>query len=240
MDQLPAAPPKVVYNNGQLSIAAQNATLGDILREVHKVTGATIDVPPAGANERVIVQLGPGSPRSVLATLLNGTSFNYVMLGSPADPAAVSEVMLTSRPSSGAAGGEFQTAVNNPPVNQPPNAFQQMQPQQFVPGRPMPAFRNRPPGAAQPAASDDDSADDADDADDKDDEADQAQPQPPAQPGGMVQPNMGQPQNDSSDAEGGQPNAGPKTPEQILQMIRDGQRQQPPGVPPQQQQPPQD
>ena len=234
MDQLPAAPPSVVYNNGQLSIAAQNATLGDILREVHKVTGATIDVPPAGANERVVVSLGPGSPRSVLASLLNGSSFNYVMLGSPADPAAVSEVMLSSRPSG--AGGEIQTAVNNPPVAQTPVAFQQMQQQQFVPGRPLPAFRNRPPGSTpQPAASDDDSADDSDADDDKDDDSDQAQPQQAAPPGGMGVP---QAQNDSSD-EGNQPNAGPKTPEQILEMIRNGQRPQPPGMP-QQQQPPQD
>jgi hypothetical protein len=237
MDQLPAAPPKVVFNNGQLSIAAQNATLGDILREVHKVTGATIDIPPAGANDRVVVALGPGSPRSVLASLLNGTSFNYVMLGSPSDPAAVSEVMLSSRPSG--PGGEVQTAVNNPPVVQTPAAFQPMQPQQFVPGRPLPAFRNRPPGATpQPAASDDDSADDSDDDADKDDDADQAQPQQPAPPGGMVQPNLGQAQNESSD-EGNQPNAGPKTPEQILEMIRNGQRPQPPGMAPQQQ-PPQD
>jgi len=242
MDQLPAAPPKVVYNNGQLSIAAQNATLGDILREVHKVTGATIDTPPAGANERVVVQLGPGSPRSVLATLLNGTSFNYVMLGSPSDPTTVSEVMLSSRPSSGGAGGEVQTAVNNAPIAQTPNVFQQMQQQQpFAPGRPLPAFRNRPPGAnPQPGASDDDSADDSDaDADDKDDDSDQAQPQQPGQPGGMIQPNLGQPQGDNSQDQGNQPNAGPKTPEQILQMIRDGQRPQPPGMAPQQQ-PPQD
>ncbi len=236
MDQLPAAPPKVLYNNGQLSIAAQNATLGDILREVHKVTGATIDVPPAGANERVVVALGPGSPRSVLATLLNGTSFNYVMLGSPSDPAAVSEVMLTSRPSG--AGGTFQTAVNNPPVPQTPTPFEQMQQQQFVPGRALPAFRNRQPGAnPQPAAADDDSADDSDDsADDKDDDADQAQPQP-APPGGMVQPNL-QPQMATAVTRAISLTAGPRTPEQILQMIRNGQR--PPGAMPQPQQPPQD
>ena len=86
MDQIPAAAPRVTYENGLLSITAQNATLGDILREVRKLTGATIDVPPAGANERVVVQLGPGAPRDVLATLLNGTSFNYVMLGSASDP----------------------------------------------------------------------------------------------------------------------------------------------------------
>lgn len=228
MDQLPAAPPTVSYENGMLSIAAQNATLGEILQNVRKLTGATIDVPPAGANERVVAQLGPGAPRDVLAALLNGTSFNYVMLGSPADPRSVATVVLTSRP-----GGPVQTAANTSVA--PPTAFQQEQTP--MASRPMPPnFRG--PGFApppQPVASDDEKEDDAD-ADDKDDDADQAQPQQQVQP---MQPTLGQ-QPDNQD-QGGQPNAGPKTPEQILQMIRDGQRPTPPGIPPnQQQQPPEE
>jgi hypothetical protein len=223
MDQLPAAAPKVTYENGLLSITAQNATLGEILRNVRQLTGATIDVPATGANERVVVQLGPGAPRDVLAALLNGTSFNYVMLGSASDPKSVASVVLTSRPG----GGEVQTAVNT--VVEGPTPFQQQQTP--MPSHPMPpAFRG--PGFAQPpqpVAADDD-ADDSSDADDKDDDSDQ--PQQQVQP---VQPTLGQADNQD---QGGQPNAGPKTPEQILQMIREGQRPVPPGVPPQQQQPP--
>jgi hypothetical protein len=49
MDQLPAAAPKIKYENGLLTIGAQNATLADILHEVRKLTGATIDIPPASA-----------------------------------------------------------------------------------------------------------------------------------------------------------------------------------------------
>jgi hypothetical protein len=228
MDQIPAAAPKVSYENGLLTIGAQNATLGEILQNVRQLTGATIDVPPAGANERVVVQLGPGAPRDVLAALLNGTSFNYVMLGSPSDPRSVSSVVLTSRP-----GGAVQTAVNT--AIEAPTPFQQEQTP--VPSHPMPPnFRG--PGFApppQPVAADDDKDDDAD-ADDKDDDADQPQPQQ-VQP---MQPTLGQQQPDNPD-QGGQPNAGPKTPEQILQMIRDGQRPVPPGMPPnQQQQPPEE
>jgi hypothetical protein len=228
MDQMPAAAPKVTYENGMLSIAAQNATLGEILRNVRQLTGATIDVPPAGANERVVVQLGPGAPRDVLAALLNGTSFNYVMLGSASDPRSVASVVLTSRP-----GGEVQTAATT--VIEGPTPFQQQQ--MPMPSHPMPPnFRGggfaQPP---QPVASDDD-ADDSSDADDKDDDSDQ--PQQQVQP---AQPILGQ--GDNQD-QGGQPNSGPKTPEQILQMIRDGQRPLPPGVPPnqqqQQQQPPEE
>lgn len=230
MDQLPAAPPRVTYADGLLSIGAQNATLADVLKEVRRVTGATIDIPPAGANERIVVQLGPGTPRDVLAMLLNGTSFNYVMLGTASNPAAVSELVLTSRPS---AGGGIQTAANMPaPVVDTPTPFQQQQapvpggfrmPQQMRRGPGM--DQNQPPHAAA-AAADDDSSDDSD-ADDKDDDDSD-------QPAQAVQPNL---QQSSDSDQGNQPNAGPKTPEQILQMLRDRQQ---PGALQQPQQPPQD
>lgn len=237
MDQMPAAAPKVTYENGLLSIGAQNATLGDILREVHRLTGASIDIPPAGANDRVVVQLGPGAPRDVLATLLNGTSFNYVLLGSASSPTSIASVTLTSRPTAG--GGVVQTAVNTAPM-EAPTPFQQMQAQrQGVPpmaGRP--SFRNGPALVGeqgqqpQPVVAADDESDDSDNADDKDDDSDQGQQQQVAP---MVQPGMGAQPDNSQDQ--GQPNAGPKTPEQILQMIRDGQRPGPPGIQPPNQQP---
>jgi hypothetical protein len=88
-----------------LTIVAQNSSLGDILREVHKTTGAVIDV-PATASERVVGQIGPGPAREVLATLLNGTSFNYVLVGSMSDPTTLASVILTTRTAGG--GGAVQ------------------------------------------------------------------------------------------------------------------------------------
>ncbi|MGO9636908.1 MAG: hypothetical protein ACLPSO_03090, partial [Terracidiphilus sp.] len=100
MDKLPTTPARVSYQNGLLAISAQNSTLGDILREVHRLTGASIDIPQgSAANERVVTSLGPGAPRDVLAGLLNGSSFNYVMLGSSSDPGAVASILLTAKPS---------------------------------------------------------------------------------------------------------------------------------------------
>ena len=64
LDQLPAAPPQVNYQDGRLTIVAQNSTLGDILREVRKRTGASIEVPPS-ATERVVARLGPAPARDV-------------------------------------------------------------------------------------------------------------------------------------------------------------------------------
>lgn len=95
-EQRPATQPTVIFENGKLTIIANNATLGDILTIVGQKTGAVIDV-PGEASERVVSQLGPGLPRDVVASLLNGSHFNYVLLGSEADVNAVSRVVLTAK-----------------------------------------------------------------------------------------------------------------------------------------------
>jgi hypothetical protein len=224
MDQLPAMPAKVGYQGGLLTIAAQNSTLGEILRDVRKLTGASIDIPPGSGGERVVAYLGPGAPRDVLAALLNGTSLNYVMLGSSSNPTMISSVLLSLKPST---TGGAQTAANlyqSNPGAVPPNRFPEPQPfnRQLVAPQ---------PGNVQPAIAeaDDSAQDDAqDNTDNADDNADN-QAQPPDQPemnGGDA---AGQPDPN-------QPNAGPKTPEQILEMLR---RQQPPGAVVYPQQPPQ-
>jgi hypothetical protein len=87
------------------------------------------------------------------------------------------------------------------------------------------------PGTAVAAQADDSKDDDQDTAEDNAD--DQAQPGQPVQPDAAA---AGQ-----QPADANQPNAGPKTPEQILEMLRKTQQQQPGGVvtnpppPPQQQ-----
>src|SRR5438132_8146834 len=82
LDSIPAVAPQVSYQDGQLTIVAPNSTLADILRAVRKQTAAEIEI-PANANERVVTHLGPGPARQVVAQLLNGSRFNYVLLGSP-------------------------------------------------------------------------------------------------------------------------------------------------------------
>ena len=202
MDQIPATPAKVSYEGGLLAISAHNSTLSEILRDVRKLTGASIEI-PQGASERVVADLGPGAPRDVLALLLNGTSFNYVMLGSNSDPKAVSSVILMLKPSAAelaASSNQGATANRVPPV-QPLN-------------RPL---AGRGPVSAQTANAQDDDKDDEDNADDSADNQAQPQPVQPVQPSAQDQ--QGQ------QAEQGQPNAGPKTPEQILEELRKQQQQ---------------
>jgi hypothetical protein len=80
----PASPgPIVAYNDGALAVAADNATLGDILAGVQKSTGAIIDAPLL--EERVSVQILPGAPVRVIGDLLAGMQLNYVILGGTSD-----------------------------------------------------------------------------------------------------------------------------------------------------------
>jgi hypothetical protein len=221
MDQIPPTPAKVTFQDGLLEISAQNATLGEILRNVRKITGAVIDIPPGsnGANERVVTHLGPGAPRDVLAKLLNGSSFDYVMVGSSSDPAAVSSVILMLKPS---ASGETHTAANvlqNNGQPMPPNRF------------PVPQPFNPQAVNAQPATADANENKDDDQENAPEENADEQTQPEVTEPNTQVQ--QQQPQDPN------QPNAGPRTPEQILEMLR---RQQQPGsavVPPPQQPPPQ-
>jgi hypothetical protein len=79
-----------------LTIVAPNSTLGDILRCVRKHTAADIDI-PATASERVATRLGPGPAREIVAELLNGSHFNYVLLGSPENANVLVRVVLVAK-----------------------------------------------------------------------------------------------------------------------------------------------
>src|SRR6201997_1267324 len=120
LDSIGAVPPQVSFQNNQLTIVAPNSTLADILRAVRKQTGAEIDIPPAP--ERVVTHLGPGPARAIVAELLNGSRFNYVLLGSPADQTVLTRVVLVAKSgpdvAPGPAGANPQPAMaqaNNAP-----------------------------------------------------------------------------------------------------------------------------
>lgn len=155
LDSIAAVPPQVTFEHNELTIVAPNSTLADILRAVHKSTGADIDVP--AAPERVVTRLGPGPARDVLADLLNGSRFNYVLLGAPGDQSALTRVVLVAK------GANESVTPNQPPAPQPGMA--QMSPTQ-----------QQPAEANPPDANDQGMVDDSNNV--VDDNADQ---QPPAE-----------------------------------------------------------
>jgi len=125
LDAIPAVAPQINYQNGLLTIVAPNSTLGDILRAVRKQTAADIEIPTT-ASERVVTRLGPGPAREVVAELLNGSHFNYILLGSPENANLLVRVVLVAKtgpdnpPSPGdAAKGAPQPAIAAIPAAEP-------------------------------------------------------------------------------------------------------------------------
>jgi AMIN domain len=113
-------PPNIRFTNGLLSIEAENSVLTDILFEVGAKTGAEIQMPPwsDAGRERVVAKLGPGNPRDVIAALLHGSSFNYVIVESPQ---GLQQLILSPKTDwPGPQGGGEQAAQQG--GDQPPTA----------------------------------------------------------------------------------------------------------------------
>jgi hypothetical protein len=75
----PPAPATVTAHTNELTVKADNSSLTQILHQVSSATGMRLD--GLGGDERVFGSFGPGAPREVLTALLNGTSYNVVMIG---------------------------------------------------------------------------------------------------------------------------------------------------------------
>jgi hypothetical protein len=95
-EELPAGAPRVTYLNGRLSVDSNNSTLDQILKAIGAETGAEIEALPNTSGERVAAHLA-GPPRKVIAALLDGANFGYVIQSSASDPDAVVRVVLTNQ-----------------------------------------------------------------------------------------------------------------------------------------------
>lgn len=115
-EQMPPAAPQVAWDGEQLTIASDNSTLADILVAVRELTGADIDIPSGASAERVAARLGPGPAREILASLLGGTDFNYVIQAADNNPLGLQSIVLTPRSRTGTPGGKaaIMTAMQRP------------------------------------------------------------------------------------------------------------------------------
>jgi hypothetical protein len=91
----------VSFKDGLLAIRSNKASLSEVLYAVHRRTGADIVVPAGTEQEQVAADIGPGPPAEVLAHLLNGSRFNFLILNSASDPRLLDRVILSPR------GGEL-------------------------------------------------------------------------------------------------------------------------------------
>ena len=71
----------VEYHAGLLSVVAENAELGKLMRLIGSRTGAQIEVSPDVATELVMAHLEPASPNEVLTALLDSSHLTYIMIG---------------------------------------------------------------------------------------------------------------------------------------------------------------
>jgi hypothetical protein len=147
----PVEPPKppvtVAFQNGLLTIHADKASLVDVLDAVHRQTGTQVSVPPGAGQEPVFADIGPAAPRDALNKLLNGSSYNFILVGSSSDPKVVDRVVLSSK------GSNIVMEVGNHPANtasEPPSP-----PDQTFGASPPPAVTNaednQPPTDEMPA-----------------------------------------------------------------------------------------
>jgi hypothetical protein len=91
--QLPPRPAHVAYTSGTLSVAADNSSLNQILREISRTTG--IKITGGVTDERVFGQYGPDATAKVLAALLDGTGSNMLLVQSDGD--TPQQLILTAR-----------------------------------------------------------------------------------------------------------------------------------------------
>ena len=124
----------VGVHSNLLSIRAQGATLAEVLYEVHRRTGADIAIPAGAEQERVVVNLPPAPGRDTIASLLNGSRFNYIVLGADTDPGGFRNILLSVKE-----GGSSGVFVHNdaPPPGVPPQPVAQepaLDPSQLDPG----------------------------------------------------------------------------------------------------------
>jgi hypothetical protein len=146
--QRPPQRAQVTYADGELSVAADNASLNQILRQIATDTG--IKITGSVADERVFGQYGPDSPAQVLAALLDGTGSNMILVHHD-DGAALSELILTPRQGGPTPPGPNTAAFNNRSEPEEPSSQAVQPPRRAVPeGNPVipPANPGTPNGAA--------------------------------------------------------------------------------------------
>jgi len=93
----PKPPLQVSFLNGMLAIHSDKATLSEVLYAVQQRTGAEVSIAAGAEQERVVADIGPAPSAEVLAKLLNGSRFNFLILSAASDPRQLDRVILSPR-----------------------------------------------------------------------------------------------------------------------------------------------
>jgi len=147
---VPVSPPprpalEVSFRRGLLSISSNKANLSEVLFAIHQQTGAEIAIPAGAEQEQVVADIGPAPATEVLAQLLNGSKFNFLILSSSSDPRALDRVILSSRP---------EGPMPPPPPQRPQARVVEEDADAEVEHKAAPAARSAPAGEKSDPAAD--------------------------------------------------------------------------------------
>lgn len=92
---------EVTYRDGLLGIRANKVTLSEVLFAVQQRTGAEVSIAAGAEQEKVVAEIAPAPAPEVLARLLNGSKFNFLILSAVDDPQKLDRVILSTRPEGG-------------------------------------------------------------------------------------------------------------------------------------------
>lgn len=137
----PRPPLQVSYQDGMLGVYANKVTLSEVLYAIQQRTGADISIPAGAEQERVVTELGPAPAAEVLARLLNGSKFNFLILNSVNDPRQLDRVVLSVR-----------SEINSVAPPAPAANDDASSEDQLVAPPPAPALPNPSPGPQPPPA----------------------------------------------------------------------------------------
>lgn len=88
-------PPEVTYLNE--SIGAHNAPLADALEAVADKAGAAIDITPPAGLEKIVEHTAQELANDLLSRLLNGSQFDFVVVGLSEPPYHPTRILLMLR-----------------------------------------------------------------------------------------------------------------------------------------------
>jgi hypothetical protein len=91
----------VSFRDGLLGIRANKVTLSQVLFAVQQRTGAEVSIVAGAEQETVAADIAPAPAPEVLARLLNGSRFNFLILSAANDPRQLDRVILSPRADGG-------------------------------------------------------------------------------------------------------------------------------------------
>jgi hypothetical protein len=120
----PAAPPpppkkvEIKLQDDKLSLVSNKASLAEVLNELHAQLNADIPIPAGAEQELVAVVLGPGTQREVISKLLEGSRYNFIIVGTDQDANKVERVILSPKTPGGVVAGASGSMEDTVPVAQ--------------------------------------------------------------------------------------------------------------------------